>query len=57
MDQHAESTTGEDSDAVMGLLRDHVPLSLLVDLSQGVGLDSAEIAHVEGGNADWLDPS
>jgi len=39
---------------VMGALAQHVPLTLLLDLSEPAGPDSREIAAVEGGSADWL---
>jgi hypothetical protein len=37
---------------VMGLLRAHVPLSLLQDLVDPTGPDSAEIMAVESGRLD-----
>ncbi len=42
------------ADAVMSVMRGHVPISLLVDIAQPDGPSSAEISELEGGNADWL---
>lgn len=50
-------TAGGDSaadDSVMGALRSHVPLTLLMDLTNPQGPDSIEISEAEGGDADWL---
>jgi hypothetical protein len=38
----------------MEVLKSHVPLTLLMDLGNAEGPDSARIAQVEGGDADWL---
>lgn len=45
----------ESDDQVMDSLRSHVPITLLMDLSNPEGPHSAEIAEEEGGDADWLD--
>lgn len=36
------------------LLREHVPLQLLLDLADPHGPDSAQRYTAEGGDADWL---
>lgn len=41
-------------DSVMTALRSHVPLTLLMDLTDPQGPHSAEISEAEGGEADWL---
>jgi hypothetical protein len=43
-----------DPDVTMEVLRSHVPLTLLMDIGSAEGPDSAGIAAVEGGDADWL---
>jgi hypothetical protein len=54
-DERAEEAPEADVDAaVMEALRSHVPLTLLCDLSDPQGPDSAAIAQTEGGQADWL---
>lgn len=45
----------ESDDQVMDSLRSHVPITLLMDLSNPEGPHSAEISEQEGGDADWLD--
>jgi len=42
------------SDTVMHALSEHVPLTLLLDLSSPVGPESQEISRTEGGDASWL---
>jgi hypothetical protein len=48
------STAGDDQGRTMEVLKSHVPLTLLMDLGNAEGPDSARIAQVEGGDADWL---
>ena len=53
-DPQAENSSGSQDDEgkaekhVMGLLSEHVPLSLIVDLSDPNGPDSADILNSEG---------
>ena len=62
MADNEEPTSGQSSDqptdaadeAVMGALREHLPLTLIMDLSSPEGPASEEIAEAEGGDADWL---
>ncbi len=51
-----EAEVDNDDKRVMGLLHDHVPLSLLVDLSEPDGPHSQEILEAEGQPEDawWL---
>jgi hypothetical protein len=42
------------ADVAMEVLRSHVPLTLLMDIGSAEGPDSAGIAAIEGGDADWL---
>jgi hypothetical protein len=44
--------TRRNGSTMMGLLEQHVPLTLLLDLIAPP--DAEEIYHVEGGPADWL---
>jgi hypothetical protein len=46
-----------DADEMMRALHSHVPITLLMDIGELSGPDSAEIAEVEGGQADWLQAS
>lgn len=39
---------------VMLALRSHMPITLLIDLTDPLGPDSSEISETEGGEADWL---
>lgn len=43
-----------DRSAVMGLLRAHLPLSLLVDLALVPHLHSQDLYAAEPGDASWL---
>ncbi len=50
--------TDRDGEQVMGLLEDHVPLSLIIDLIEPTGPDSVEILHTEGAPETtwWIRP-
>jgi len=55
------AATPQQTDAdtpVMDLLGEHVPLSLIMDLSEPAGPDSADILHTEGqpDGAWWVQP-
>ena len=54
----SESVTSDQSrDPVMGLLSQHVPLSLLLDLSSPAGPDSEHILEAEGApEVAWWEP-
>jgi hypothetical protein len=52
-DASAGNNEGGATDMVMTLLHEHIPLSLLYDLSNPEGPESWEILAVERG---WLDP-
>ena len=59
--EHAESQTSVDGvvaagdpDVTMEVLRSHVPLTLLMDISSAEGPDSVRISAIEGGDAGWL---
>jgi hypothetical protein len=59
--EHAEVETslsgaaaGGDPDVTMEVLKNHVPLTLLMDLGSVDGPDSESISAIEGGDAGWL---
>ena len=55
-DDTADADDRDADDRVMGLLSEHVPLSLIVDLSAPEGPDSQEILTEEGEPEDvWWD--
>jgi hypothetical protein len=50
--------TPEEDVLVMGMLQEHVPLSLLIDLTDTAGPESTEILAEEGGPATrWWEGS
>lgn len=52
-EQPVQGTT-HDGEQVMGLLEEHVPLSLIMDLSEPAGPDSRAILQTEGApEATW----